>query len=295
LAEGEIERRLEMGGLVVDGEIKPVAKVLASIQGLTLGVTVRDKIFGSLKIDFGVDAGPLTEKGKAMVIGALQRWQLMMDDVNNWTFEVNGPQIKMSGPLTNAGFRKVLSLVRQSIEHDLVSGQGQGAEPTSEQAMATASKLYFNKVEMLFDELRNKPDNTSLVTYAKWFEKYADEIDHMSMLNVDEQVAKFGLYVSQSFRDTAAVLRGANLDKRAQLAGTADEFSGGRFGAYGGYGYGYTSGSYFYMNDRSRERRAIGTQIDVQGEKQARDILGEVVKTMTETRGQMSQKYQIDF
>ncbi len=295
ISETEITKRLQMGGVISGAAVPAMAKVLATIQGLTLGITVRDKIFGSIKIDFTENTGPLSAQGKQLLIDVLQRRGTMIDDLQNWDFEANGTQVRLSGPLTDSGFRDILSLVRHSIEHDLVYSTGQEtADPgNAQQQMATSSKQYFNKVEAIFQDMRSKSDK-SLVTYAKWFERYAEEIDHMSMLNVDPDVAKFGMYVSQSFRDTAGTLRGASLDKKAALAGTADEFSGGRFGAYDSYWGGY-GGSYYYMNDRSRERRSIGTQYDVEGEKKARDLLGEVVQTMSELRRSMSEKYQINF
>ncbi len=280
----EVERQLKMNGVVMDGEVKPAADVVSTIHGLTLGITVRDKIIGSMVIDFGADAAALKKNGKQLLIDALERRGTMIDEFEGWNVEQSGNQLKLSGALSPAGFRRILSVVRHSIQNDVVfSGEGEAARETD---IRTKSKQYFNKLETIVDELRAKEKGRALNTYATWYERYAHEIDEMSVRGIDEDLERFGQYMADSFRDISDVLRGHQLARKADLVGTADTVHGYRYNAFR---------SYFHQNDRSRERRQIATRHEVAAEKEARDILGEVQKQMSELRRSLSQIYKINF
>jgi hypothetical protein len=285
---GTIAHKLKMGGFANDNDLKPVSEALSKAQGLMLGITVNDSITGALRVDFDGDTAILKRYIKPILLEVLGRRGAMIDDLNTWNLNLTGNSAVLEGPLSETGFRQVLSLVRHSINHDLILSPGdQAAAP--EQSVATVSKQYFDKLQSIVNELTAMEKDRALNTYASFFERYASEIDGFSVINVDEDMAKFGSWVSDNFRDVAGVLRDAQFSKRSMQAGMSDSFYTAQYGAYGDYG------SYSYQYDNSAARRAVGVQQNAAGEKSARDILRTVSKQMGALRQGMSQKYKIDF
>jgi hypothetical protein len=281
-----IAQKLKMGGFASDADLQPVAEAIATVQGIMLGITVNDKITGSLRVDLTGNTSVLKPHAQNLLIEILSRRGIMIDDLKNWALTVNSDNFTLSGPLSDTGFRNVLSLVRHSIQHDLVT-QSPGEENTGETDVGTRSKQYFAQLQSITNELQGKSRvDVALNTYATWFERYAREIDEMSVINVDPDLVKFGTYLSDNFRDVSGVLRNAQFTKRSTQAGMGDSYYAERYGAWGSY-------SYFY--DNSAARRAVATRQNVEGESAAREILGDVVKQMGVVRRELSQKYQIDF
>ena len=282
--------KLKMSGFTNDNDLKAVADAFSKIKGIMLGITVNDKITGALRMDFDGSTAVLKPYAKDVLLDVLGRRGVMLDDINNWNVSISERSVVLSGPMTEAGFRKVLSLVRQSIQHDVIS-QSPGDEASQpEMTTATRSKQYFSKLTSIFDELSSIREDRALNTYAEYFERYATEVDGWSILGVDEDLAKFGTFVSDNFRNAAGVLRDAQFSKSNQQAGLNSQ----RWGSYGtgAYGYGWGGGAGLNYNN---QRRAIGTQQNNAGEKEARDIMRNVSTQLAALRRGLTEKYQIDF
>ncbi len=282
---GTTAQKLKMGGFANDNDLKPVAEALSKIQGLMLGITVNDKITGALRLDFDSNVAILKPYAKQIIMQVLGRRGATIDDLANWSQTESGNSIVFAGPMSESGFRQVLSLFRHSIQHDIIT-QSPGDQTDTQADPGTRSKQYFSKLESIVTELSTIQQGRALNTYAKFFEQYASEIDGWSILGVDDDLAKFGTYVSDNCRDCAGVLRDAQFTKsNQQAANNADRW--GTYG-YGGYAYGYN------WNYNS-QRRAIGTQQNNAGAEAARDILRNVGKQMAELRRALTTKYKIDF
>ena len=78
--------------------------------------------------------------------------------------------------------------------------------------MKTSSMQYFGSIQTLIKELRSK-DFQAMTTYSKFFDKYARQIDNLSVLNVDPVVLSYGTYVADSFREVSGGLLDVNLQK----------------------------------------------------------------------------------
>ena len=52
-----------------DVDIDELAKVISSVQGMTLGITINEKVFGRLKVDFAEDASSLKGIAKPLLLG----------------------------------------------------------------------------------------------------------------------------------------------------------------------------------------------------------------------------------
>lgn len=281
--EARIKKNLTNAGIVKAAEIPAVARTIAGLRGMMLGITVKGKITGALRVDFSGNAQALKPYAKALLIEALSRRGLMIDDIEGWELTQNEQSCLLSGPLSISGMRLVLSMVRHAVEIDEDSSSP--GDATEEPNMATLSKQYFNQIESIYEDLRKVRAN-SLNIYASYFERYARELDQLSVVGVDPDLVKFGGYVSDNFRDVAGVLRNSQFTRRSVQAGMPDTYYRETYGAFGDYSY--------YI-DNTRARQAAGVQQDVQGEGEARDILRDVGKQFGEVRRALGEKYQLDF
>ena len=91
-AVDEVKRAIEKFETVQESDIDSahLADLLASIRGVTLGISFRERAFGRLKIDFGEDAALLNEIAKPLVLEILGAYGVMIDEVAEWKPEVKG-------------------------------------------------------------------------------------------------------------------------------------------------------------------------------------------------------------
>lgn len=294
LHPAEILNRVKESGLVSDEQAQDISKTLTTIEGLTLGITINDKVTGAIKIDFNSSPAKLGPLAKQMLIHALEKNSLMIPDFQNWDMQVKGNQLLMMGPLSEMGLRQIGSLIEHPLVPDFVADESAGG---SQVDMKTRSLQYFGSIQTLTEELRHQ-NFQAMTTYAKFFDKYARQIDNLSVLNVDPVVLSYGAYVADSFRSVSAGLLDVNLqkvqDRSTYEAGSADYHGRGDYTNWNGYTsrVGWGGGGY---NSNMRNRQRVSGQAQLQGEIGAKDILRDVEAKTAEVRQQMSQKYQVDF
>ncbi len=295
LEPSEVEKRLVESGAVLEVAAPAITKTLSTLRGVTLGVTVNDKISGAIKIDFSSDPSNVTPVAKSILIAALKKNGLMIDDIASWNVSSSGNQIRLSGPMTSEGFRQIGSLVHQPLEDDMHGASGgvtSNAEPTK-QNMATRTKQYLGDIDHIL-EIQRKKKEEQLDTYAKWFDRYARQIDGISILGVDPIAIDFGTYVGNAFRDISGDLNTSNLSKNESVASQGFSGPGGGRWNYGyGYGYGYgTINGRNYTRDSRRAAGAIGTE---KGMNQKSATLRQIDAKESEVKKALTKKYQINF
>ncbi len=163
--------------------------------------------------------------------------------------------------------------------------------------MKTRSLQYFGSIQTLIGELRNK-DFQAMTTYSKFFEKYARQIDNLSVLNVDPVVLSYGAYVADSFREVSGGLLDVNLqkvrDRQTYEAGSETYHGRGNYSNYNGYTSRYGWGPSGYSSNL-RNRQRVSGEAKLQGEIGAKNIMREVDAQTAEVKRQMSEKYNVDF
>lgn len=285
----EIAKRLTESG-AVDASVAEVhAKTLTTIQGITLGVTVRDKISGAIKVDFSESPADLSAVAAKIMVHALKKNGLMIDDFENWTMSTSANQIRFVGPLSSEGLRQIGSLIHQPIANDFVSdGTGSSAEDPDVNTL-TRTKQYYGDVQHVLDMIRRK-DLEQLNSYSKWFSRYARDIDGISVLGVDPVMTAYGSYVANAFRDISG---GLNTDQLARNKSVAAQGFSGPGGGRFNYGYGYgTLNGRNYTRDARRSAGALGTE---KGANNAKDVMREIDSETAKVKDAMSEKYKINF
>lgn len=182
------------------------AAILASIQGVKLGVKVTDKLVGRLQLDFAKEVGPLAAVAKPLILKIVAEAGAMLPEFADWTAETGTNSLALQGPLTDDGMRRIFSLLA------LNAGAIESRDPTPEQAttataspdeakkvMGIASQRYFRGVSKYVDDIQRLSRAASLDQAIMWIENYGRQIALLPTRNVDPELIQYGQYVSQTF------------------------------------------------------------------------------------------------
>ena len=216
------------------------AKVLESIHGITIGISVGTERTGTATLDFGRDAAPLKPVLEKMIAAVMKRVGTSSEDVQEWKWSVKGSQVVGTGSVSPGGARGLLSIMDPpSITH-AISASSAVIETTPEDRMAKTSHKYCKSVQVLLDDLRATL-NKERDNHALYFERYGRKIDDLPSLNVDVALLDYGAKVSSSLR-----YQGQSQRMHKINAGTRTQQSYGSNGYNGYYG---NVGSYNSGND----------------------------------------------
>ena len=289
-AEG-LRQRFKQSTILADNKIDPesVTKLFSLVKGLTLSLRVGDDIKGELRLYFEESPTFLQSVAKKMLINALTNMGATIDDFNDWDTSVDGKAIVMRGKLTMGGAQKVFSPLFRPIT---VATKDAGA---GHDTPAEASKRYFVAVNSLIEDLK-ETKTRSLTQRSFWHKQFADKIDALPILNVDNDLLKYGAAVSTTFRALANF--STNTWQQQKLIG---QNSGGYnvtpgasyyYGNGAGWGYGGT-----FPNVQSNY--TIASNLIAQSgntEIAVRNETWKNIESATEDiRRRMTEKYRIEF
>ena len=238
-----------------DSGISPddLAKLLKGLKGATLGVTLTDNAIGSLRVDFEDSPALLSKVGKDLLIEILQRQGAMIDDFMDWTPSIrdNGDEhaFLLSGKITDGGARRMLSVLE--LPRALADSMKEATSPGADQegkAQLLATQQYWKSVTTLLADLKMKPKRDHVKTFGQaaiWYDKYAHKIDNLPILNVDDEMLDYGMWVSSQLRDGEMAMKGVGM-RTSQRTASNQPSSGGYGYSFGGYraGNGYNGGLY---------------------------------------------------
>ena len=163
-------------------DLDQVSKVLATIQGITLGITIDDDIKGAFIVDFAQDISMIADFAQPLLLEALANHGAMIDEFKAWKPTVKGKRLKIQGPLFASGMQRVMSLVdtppAMHAQQTAATSDGQASDgQASEQRLvALASQQHFKAVSSLLDDLHQSERSANSVgQIGLWFEKYAQE------------------------------------------------------------------------------------------------------------------------
>ncbi|MDX1944944.1 MAG: hypothetical protein SFU86_06020 [Pirellulaceae bacterium] len=305
----EIRPRLEeaesLKGQKVD--LDQLAKALASIQGISLGVTITDRRFGKIKVDFAEDISFMAPFAKALLLEVLGNHGSMIDEFETWTAKASGKQITLEGDLLTSGTRRIMSLFDTPPELQKEAAKATQTDPNDaqqkEKQIALASQLYFKQIVSLIDDLRLKRSGTEFVTWNQvgtWFEKYARKIDRMPILNVDPELVKYGAWVAASMRDAENALKGIGPQSRLRQLEVPAYYDVQTYsvpigvtwsGVYGWGGWTATEN----LRARGQELSKIRTQEKIRGNASANSTAQGIEQATADMRRYLTQKYQVEF
>ncbi len=313
LAPGRIRARLGemkcLEGKTVD--LDKLSQALASVRGVTLGITLVEKRYGGLKIDFSEDVSMTAEFAKPLLLEALANQGAMIDEFNDWTVTVTSNQIALKGALEPSGLRRVLSLLEPPHSPDYLPPKPSSGTQPEELTVALASQEYFKTIETLLDDLKGKRKSDEFVTWGQvglWFERYAKKIDNLPILNVDNELLDYGAFVADSLRQSETAMKGIGAKSGYRKTQLPNVSGGGTY--YGGYGYGYGYGygapragaaaanldaAHANLAYRGQAEAQVRTQERIAGNANAHFIMQGIDQATSAIRRSMTQKYKMEF
>ncbi len=302
-----------------DAELQRVAKLLAGIRGLTLGVTLADKPFGKVKVDFSDAVGLSPDLAKAMLLHALAKRGAMLTELKDWTPKVDGKQVTIEGNLTSSGLRRLFSLFdrppsfkKPAAEVPLppplstIPSTSATRAPSDDRAKLYAAKDYFTKVSDYVGDLRSDSyDAKTFGQIALWYDSYARKIDQMPVVGVDPEVIAYAQRTANSMRDASAQIRGANYQKGVRQANVQPQYVTNTWGVTYGYSYGWdgvggpvgASGTYTtrdYAAENS-EKSSIRAEETANAGLSSTQIMQKIQQDTASTRQRLSLKYKENF
>ncbi|MDB4640243.1 hypothetical protein OAF56_01290 [Pirellulaceae bacterium] len=294
-----IATRIKNSALTFDS-VESVSKTIASVQGIQFAISVTDKINGAIKVDFVGNPQNVVPHAKAIIIAALEKNGLMVSDLKSFKVEAKGNQIFLRGELSNTGLNQVTSFIEHPISHG-ISKSASGKEDKAQVDVGQNSKMYLSAVVDYSKEMYNREGST-IESRAKWFEKYARQIDGLSVLNVDPAVVDFSNYVSASFRDMTSKLRESDVRRFQNQTQYGENYeANSRSGNSNGYYNGYNNyNGYEYRHSKyTGERVKASKQINNMAIKEMKTEIDQnrldLEKQLTDLRREMTTKYKIQF
>lgn len=272
-------------------DVQIFANAAARLEGVTLGVTVRDVILGSFRIDFRPGTEGLNKISKDFILRILSNQGLMIDDLDGWELSSEASRLVLKGPLTSSGLRHISLLVNQPVRAQLTTSSSPGNQ-AAEVSIGRATREFIDTLQLYFKELDEHirdPRRKHAHVYGRWFNKYADKVDMLSVARVDPEMSNLAGEISSGFREISQILISAEARTRSQQSQDRGEF-GGDF-AMGGMGFGYRQQS----RTRSSIQQATRVQKTADAVEDAKAVMQSLRGVLGDTRRQMSTKYPQDF
>jgi len=225
---------------------------------------------------------------------------MAIEDLDKWAAKVDGRSIVLSGSLTETGARMLLSpllhpTTTARIENEQVSASGS----LSRESAAAASQRYFSSVKTMLDDLQKQKVKT-YKQQSYWYNQFAEKIDELPILNVDEELTKYGSSVSTTLRGLCNLSTNVDVAQegiRMNMGESLVSVPGSSYYYGNGYGWGYGYGVPGYTT--SVNNYGLGSNMIAKASGAANAIVADTWKNIeqatSQIRQQMTQKYQVEF
>lgn len=260
-------------------KIQQLTDLIAGLQGITVTVSVTDKINAELRVDFRDDVAPLGKLAKPLILEALNQFDLHVSDLQYFEEQLNAKSVVLKGPLSLDGLRRVGSLVEMaSTKFSDLDGQ----KPTDSQSeILAASQQYYNSTNKLIEDLRKTLED-SRDNHAVWMERYGRKVDALPILNVDPDLVAWGASVAVTFRELGLAKRNAGIKGGVRKSAIYSDYSYGYNGVNGYYGGVANPTQNQAMKDQiNRQEQAKAKTVRYESWKQLEDDRAEIRRSMT--------------
>jgi hypothetical protein len=300
-------------------DVGDVAKIVSTVRGIRLSLRVDDAINGTLTVDFTGSVQPLKSIAKPLFLEALSETGLYLEDLANWNTEVSEKSVTLTGTLSTRGFRRVSMLVQTpSVTSSPLELGGANPpqrienRPVNETVVSTQN--YYSAIGTILTDLRDEKTK-STKDLANWYDRYAQRIDQLPILNVDPDLLNYGADVAGKLRAVGLSLKGVTIEEKylqkmktqaygglRQLVGYKPDpvnfgwgwGSGGGWGGWGSYGIDYTPAITSGANNIIA-MKAVQDNLIIQG-KYARDQIWAAIDQETAAlRRKLTAKYNVEF
>jgi hypothetical protein len=186
--------------------------------------------------------------------------------------------------------RRVMSLLEIPTTK-FSSLKGVSTETATTDDVAKLSQAYFKSIDAMLTDLKRKTKASARNSDAVWNRRYAEKIDRLPILHVDEQLLDFGQKLSETLRIMSDDRQMNNL--QGSMQERWERSSAGVQYSVDGYGY----GAYNYYSPRQAEVNAGNLRADAQARGSATKIQGWTLinNGLLQIRKAMTMKYGVEF
>lgn len=268
--------------------------LLVGLKGFRLAITVSQNTSAAMTFDFSSPTTPQAALLKPILIELLEDAGAAIDELKDAQVSLEPNSAVLSFTLTDAGLRRVMSLVPQAT----MSYSRSAAQGSKENAAdVAATRKYYRETNRLVADLQRA--NRTAKDYQKtaaWHDSFARRIEQLPVVGVDPEMLDYGAGVAQKLHMLAASLRGTKVDLAALQAGA--QYNVQVSPVYGPAGV-FTAGNTYMpapwevssnlADVRSRQAEAVA-----QGASQREQIWQSLEAAKVRIRNRMAEKYHID-
>lgn len=282
-----------------------LSELMASIRGVTLGITLRDKPFGKVKVDFSKDFPLPASVAKGLFLHALAKRGAMIDEFEDWTPAVSGKHFTMEGNLEQSGIRRLSSLFDRppAIPHPEMQLKSPGQSPGDQQTPKELTLKYWNDMTKLLSDLserRKSPGTKTMGQVGVFCERYAAKIEKLPTLNVDPELLDFSAHLCSTLRQIHSRIHSGAVQGSTAARAVTPTYNYYGYGETYGYTYGWPVGSYgtvavpdmrAYYNEQSRVKYEANSKATFD----VRQIGQQIRASIADMRRKLTDKYQTQF
>jgi hypothetical protein len=289
-------------------ELENIAKFACKLKGARLAIRIEDRsIAAEVRFDFEDSVDRYATLVKPLFLEALDELGMSLEEMHKAEPKFEGKTVRLRTTLTDAGLAHVLMAILGPTLH-AGPGETESTGSTDPNPELTASRRYFQQVQKLLADLRERNRLASNYNFtATWHESVAKQIDQLSLVNVDPDLAKYGADVSAKLRLLAGSLRGVPLQvrvlegqRRWVMQYNPPVYGAGWGGGWGG-GWGWRPGVWgfqpgsFQYDDNFQAVRARQQEAILAGAVDRSKIWQELEDARNQIRSQMTQKFKVEF
>jgi hypothetical protein len=294
-ARRRLSQSKALAGQKVD--MNAVIKLLTTLQGFTFTVHIDEDMEGRLDIDFSDSVKPIASVAKPLIIEAMHKAGVAMEDMDDWQVRAEGKTVSLFGKLSDKGSRQILSLIATPTVTQSETGDPQ-------KSAVELAKRYFQDTTAIIQEIKTMKVK-SMSSMAVWLEKYAQKIADLPTLDVDPELVAYATGVSNLFRALSQNARGVAVSStflqecmNNMQVSVPETYSSGWGGYSAGYGGPSAYGGWSYTVDRQLNPADFAMQqakSNMSESKIRLDTFQAIEQATTAMRRRMTDKYHVQF
>jgi hypothetical protein len=285
-------------------KLMDVAGVLANIHGIRIGVRVGERQSSVITVDLHADASHIASIAKPLFLQVLSDKGALIEDFESWTVKTKGNEISLAGILSADGQRRLLSLMDSPIRENTVAQAPIVSPGDLPAAEANKSREYFRTIVAMDDDLKKDMKSVkNLASMQLYFNKYAERIERMPILGVDEELVKYSGVVADTLRQCTGSIKKMGIQsgvRQAQVRpgqarkAQSDDGYGNDY-SYGGGSSGGFFDPYSDIKVKEAERRIVRAEEKAIAATDIQALREKLISATVDIRRKMTLKYQIEF
>jgi hypothetical protein len=273
-----------------DVNVGTLAGFLASVRGLTFTAKIGEAITGNISVEFPLDPDVFRRVLPGLMLELLDGEGVSIPGMDRWEVKFADRTMTMTGPMTTADLKHVLSLFA------FPQAGGDESAAKGEQVSVPATKRYLAAVDSILTDVSGMKDSPNYTKTATWQEKAAAQIEHVSRRGVDPVAVDAALQSAKRLRAIGASLRGVPIDLKA-LESQQYYYATPNVGVMPGGWWGWKPFLYGGNNVSTNipKIQEQMSQVIAEDQKRRNDAWSQITRLMADAKTKLADKYKTPF